>query len=119
MRNCTHSQPRNSACGLITYITENLIGLARTDSVLLFGVAGPLVQVGAVDDVAQHVLAPLGHFIGDGVGRDVSLDFALMVVLLVQSLFVKKNGTSQEKLTPLSSHAGNWMKKYACFVCCK
>lgn len=95
----------------ITYITENLICLARADSVLLLGVAGPLVQVGAVDDVAQHVLAPLGHFIGNGVGRDVSLGFALVVALLVQSLFVEKNGTSREELTLSSSNAGHWMIK--------
>lgn len=95
----------------ITYITENLIGLARADRVLLFGVAGPLVQVGAVDDVAQHVLAPLGYFIGNGIRRDVSLGFALVVALLVQSLFVEKNGTSREELTLSSSNAGHWMIK--------
>lgn len=82
----------NSGRELITYVTENLICLARADGVLLFRVAGPLVQVGAVDDVTQHVLAPLGHFIGDDVRRDVSLGFALMVALLVQSLYVEENG---------------------------
>lgn len=82
---CTHFIQRTWT-DRATYITENLICLARTYSILLLGVAGPLVQVGAVEDVAQHVLAPLGHFIGDSVRRDVSLGFGLMVVLLVQSL---------------------------------
>lgn len=104
---------------LITYIAEDLICLARTDGVLLIGVAGPLVQVGAVDDIAQHVLAPLGHFVGDDVGRDVSLGFVLMVVLLVQPLFVEAKAHHGEKLTPLSSNAGNWMITSEVFLCCK
>lgn len=65
------------------------------------------MQVGAVDDVTQHVLAPLGHFVGDGVGWDMSLGFGLMVVLLVQSLS-RKNA---RHLPPLSGIAGNWMIK--------
>lgn len=71
--------------------------------------ACPLVQVGAVDDVAQHVLAPLGHFVGDDVGRDVGLGFALMVVLLVQPLCVETKARHGEKLTPLLCNAGDWM----------
>lgn len=89
--------PLSSRCGLITYIAEDLICLARTDGVLLIGVAGPLVQVGAVDDIAQHVLAPLGHFVGDDVGWEVSLGFVLMVVLLVQPLFVEAKARHGEK----------------------
>lgn len=70
----------------MTYITENLIGLAGTNGVLLVRMAGPLVQVGAVDDVTQHILASLGHSVGDDVRWDVCLCLALMVVLLVESL---------------------------------
>lgn len=109
-----HTFPTNKR-GLITYVAENLICLARADGVLLFGVAGPLVQVGAVDDVAQHVLAPLGHFIGDGVGRDVSLGFALVVVLLVQSLFVEKKWHIVGK----NQHHCRVMRVIGCFVFCK
>lgn len=71
---------------LLTYITENLIGLAGTNGVLLVRMAGPLVQVGAVDDVTQHILASLSHLVGDDVRWDVCLCLALMVVLLVESL---------------------------------
>lgn len=70
----------------ITYITENLIGLSGTNSVLLFWVASPLVQVGAVEDIAQHVLAPLGYLVSDNIRREVDLGLGLMVVLLVDPL---------------------------------
>lgn len=73
-------------CPLKTYITENLVGLAGTNGILLFRVASPLVQVGAVEDVAQHVLAVLGHLVSNNVGWEVDLGLALMVVLLVEPL---------------------------------
>lgn len=70
----------------MTYITENLIGLAGTNGILLVRMTSPLVQVGTVDDIAQHVLAPLGDLVSDDVGWDVGLSLALMVVLLVEPL---------------------------------
>lgn len=72
--------------GQKTYITEDLIGLAGADGVLLIGMAGPLVQVGAVQDVTQHVLAPLGDLVGDDVGWDVGLGLVMIVVLMVEPL---------------------------------
>lgn len=71
---------------LVEHVAENLIGLAGTDGVLLIRMASPLVQVGAVDDVAQHVLAPLGDLVSDDVGWDVGLGLAMMVVFMVESL---------------------------------
>lgn len=69
-----------------TYIAENLIGLPGPDGVLLLWVARPLVQVGAVQDIAQHVLAPLGHLVSDDVRREVDFGLGLVVVLLVDPL---------------------------------
>lgn len=79
----------------ITYITENLIGLSGTNGILLIRVASPLVQVGAVEDIAQHVLAPLGYLVSNNIRREVDLGLGLMVVLLVdplsgQNIMVKK-----------------------------
>lgn len=70
-----------------TYITEDFVGLAGTDGVLLVGVASPLVQVGAVENITQHVLAPLSYLVSDDVRWDVDLGLGLMVVLLVDPLF--------------------------------
>lgn len=70
-----------------TYITEDFVGLAGTDGVLLFRVASPLVQVGAVKNITQHVLAPLSYLVSDDVGWDVDFGFGLIVVLLVDPLF--------------------------------
>lgn len=44
------------------------------------------MQVGSVDDVAQHVLAALGYPVSDDVGWEVGLGLALMVALLVEPL---------------------------------
>lgn len=70
----------------ITYITENLVGFSGTNGVLLFWMTSPLVQVGAVEDVAQHVLAPLGYLVSDDVRWEVDLCLGLMVVFLVDPL---------------------------------
>ncbi|KAF3843599.1 hypothetical protein F7725_002448 [Dissostichus mawsoni] len=51
----------------------DLVGLAGADEVLLLGVAGPLVQVGPVEHLAQHVLAALSHLVSDDVRGDVVL----------------------------------------------
>lgn len=48
--------------------------------------AGPLVQVGSIDDVTQHVLAPLGNLVADDVRWDVGLCLIVMVVLMVKPL---------------------------------
>ena len=77
----------------ITYITENLIGLAGTNGVLLLGMAGPLVEVGAVEDLTQHILAPLSYLVSDDVRWDVGLGLGLMVVLVVLPLV--KHGSEQ------------------------
>jgi len=49
-------------------------------------VACPLVQVCAVEDVAQHVLAALSNLVGDDVGWEVVLGFVVVVVLCVDPL---------------------------------
>lgn len=69
-----------------TYIAQNLIGLAGTNGVFLVRMASPLVQVGSIDDITQHVLAPLGNLVADGVWWDVGLNLILMVVLMVKPL---------------------------------
>lgn len=69
-----------------TYIAENLIGLAGTNGVFLVRMAGPLVQVGSIDDITQHVLAPLGNLVADGVWWDVGLRLIVVVVLMVKPL---------------------------------
>lgn len=70
----------------MTYITENLIGLAGTDGVLLFRMTCPLVQVGAVQDIAKHVLVALSNPVKDDVRWNVGLGLGVMVVLLVEPL---------------------------------
>lgn len=69
-----------------THIAENLVGLAGPDGVLLLWMAGPLVQVGTVENVAQHVLASLGDLVRDDVRRDVVLGLGLVIVLVVEPL---------------------------------
>lgn len=69
-----------------TYITEYLVSLAGTDGILLLWMAGPLVQVGAIQDVAQHVLAALSYLISNDVGWNVVFGLGLMVVFLVDPL---------------------------------
>lgn len=71
---------------LVEHIAKNLIGLAGTDGILLIRMASPLVQVCAVDDITQHVLAPLGYLVSDDVGWDVGLGLAVMVIFLVEPL---------------------------------
>lgn len=68
---------------LETYIAQDLVVLAGSDSVLLFGVAGPVVQVGAVQHITEHVLRPLSHHVGNDVSGDVVLDLVDVILLLV------------------------------------
>ena len=44
------------------------------------------MQVGAVDDIAQHILATLGYLVTNHVGWDVGPGLGLMVVLVVEPL---------------------------------
>lgn len=44
------------------------------------------MQVGSIDDVTQHVLAPLGNLVADDVRWDVGLCLIVMVVLMVKPL---------------------------------
>lgn len=81
----------------MAYITEYLVGLAGTDGVLLFWMAGPLVQVGAIQDVAQHVLTALSYLVSDDVGWDVVFSLRLMVVLLVDPLLMVDTWKSKKK----------------------
>lgn len=53
------------------------------------------MEVGAVEDVAQHVLAALGHLVGDDVSREVDFGLGLMVVLLVEPLQERKRATME------------------------
>lgn len=48
--------------------------------------ASPLVQVGSIDDITQHVLAALGNLVADDVWWDVGLCLIVMVVLMVKPL---------------------------------
>lgn len=44
------------------------------------------MQVGSIEDITQHVLAPLGNLVADGVWWDVGLGLVVMVVLMVKPL---------------------------------
>lgn len=68
------------------YVAEYLVGLAGADCILLFGVACPVVQVGAIQNIAQHVLALLSHLVGNDVSWDVVLGLGFIVGLLVKPL---------------------------------
>lgn len=68
------------------YITQDFIGFASLDGVVLLWVAGPLVQVGAVLHIAQDLLTLLGHNMADHVKRDVDLGLGGVVCLLIFSL---------------------------------
>lgn len=82
----------------MTYITENLIGLSGPDGVLLLWMARPLVQVGAVEDITQHVLATLSYLVGDDVRWEVDFGLGLVVVLLVDPLLRHTTESSESRL---------------------
>lgn len=66
--------------------------------------ASPLVQVGPIEDITQHVLAPLGNLVADGVWWDVGLCLIVMVVFMVKPLlgdteaFSDGHGKMQKKI---------------------
>lgn len=97
----TNSMLRKSKPGVLTfnwscsaewdvkpYITEDLIVLAGTDCLLLLRRTCPLVQVGAVEDITQHVLTPLGHLVGNDIRWDVDLGLVAVVILVVEPLWM-------------------------------
>lgn len=87
---CSHSTgPTIKIIIIVTYITQDLIGLACTDSIVLFRMACPLVQVCTVKHVTQDFLALLGNHMADHISRNVELSFGFIVGFAVVSLLDK------------------------------